>query len=280
MSTNDETPAQTPTPLAAVSLKLPPYWPNDPHIWFAQVEAQFTTRGVKDEKTKYAYVIASLQPEVAQEVRDILLKPPPADPYKSLKKELIKRTTASEQKRLHQLLTAEELCDKKPSQLLRRMKQLLASNTVDGNILKQLFVQRLPTNVQLVLATTSDNTNIEELAALADKIMEVVIPQPIATVAAVQNTTAPALSDGIAQLQRQIDVLTKQVASLTKQQRDQSRGRSKSRPKSNNNRKSRDSTPTGGICWYHHTFGDDANHCRPPCTHKGATKAENSTASD
>ena len=109
-------------------------------VWFAQVEAHFVTRNITAQETKYTYVVVSLQPEIAQEIRDLLLTPPTNRPYDQLKAELIKRTSASEQKRLHQLLIAEELGDRKPSQLLRRMRQLLADNRLEDNILRQLFL--------------------------------------------------------------------------------------------------------------------------------------------
>ena len=149
-------PSPTQSSVSSFNLKLPPFWPNDPTIWFAQVEAQFLTRNITSQKTKYAHVVSSLQPEFAQEIRDILICPPTQNQYDALKKELIRRTSASEQKRLQQLLTAEELGGRKPSQLLRKMKQLLGSNQLEESILRQLFLQRLPTNVQLILVSTGD----------------------------------------------------------------------------------------------------------------------------
>ena len=95
--------------VAAFSLNLPPFWPNDPSVWFGQVEAQFITRNITFQSTKFTYIISSLQPETVQEIRDLLISPPTDDPYNKLKSELIKRASTSEQKRLHQLLISEGL---------------------------------------------------------------------------------------------------------------------------------------------------------------------------
>ena len=162
--------------VTAVQVKLPPFWPADPHVWFAQVEAQFTTRGVTTQQTKFDYIVSSLAPEIATEVRDLILQPPKDTPYDKLKEQLIKRTAASEQKRLQQLLfNAEELGDRKPSQLLRRMERDKA-RTTDGAFLCEFFLQRLPQNVWMVLNSTPDTGNLNDVAQLADKIMEAATP--------------------------------------------------------------------------------------------------------
>ena len=153
-SSSSTAPVVLPQPQAVhvISLQLPPFWPDDPVVWFAQVEAQFLTHGITSQSTQFSYVISSLQPEIVQEIRDLLISPSTETPYNALKATLIHHTSASEQKRLHQLLIAKELGDHQPSQLLHRMRQLLGDNVLEDGILRQLFLQRLPQNIQLILA--------------------------------------------------------------------------------------------------------------------------------
>ena len=198
-----------------VSLKLPPFWPADPELWFAQVEAQFSCRRISSQRSRFDHVVACLTPQFAAEVRDLLLKPPADNPYDELKEQLTKRTTASEQRKLQLLFTGEELGDRKPTQLLRRMQQLLGDRPglTDTSFLQELILQRLPSNVRMVLASTPDTTSLEKLAEMADKVMEVAAP-PIAgiqagtmsaTGATPTPSTTPSPGTGVTELTKQVD---------------------------------------------------------------------------
>lgn len=191
---------------SSINLKLPEFRPADPTVWFAQVEAQFANKKITGQVPKFNFVVASLPPNIAMEVRDIILKRPTDSPYDKLRTELINRTAASERRQLQQLLSTEDFGDRKPTQMLRRMQLLLGDKlgSFDESLLRELFFQRLPANVRMILASASEVT-LQSLAEMADRIMEVATPS-VATVTSATDTE-------IAQLHAEVTQLTQLVQS-------------------------------------------------------------------
>ena len=102
--------------IAALAVKLPQFWTSMPNAWFENVEAQFSTRSITTELTKYEYVIQSLSCDVMQEVCGVLGKCRDSQtPYTVLKEALLKRYTVSESRRIEKLLTGVEMGDRRPS---------------------------------------------------------------------------------------------------------------------------------------------------------------------
>lgn len=101
---------------------LPPFWTRNPRTWFTQVEARFHLHHITSQATKYNSVVTSLPGSIADELADILDAPHPVAPYDHLKAAIIQRKSESERSRLQQLLNAEELGDRRPSQLLHSMR--------------------------------------------------------------------------------------------------------------------------------------------------------------
>ena len=136
---------------------------------------------------------------------------PQATYYDTLKTQLIKRTAASEQRKLQQLFSGEELGDRKPTQLLRRMQQLVGDKlgTADNDsFLRELFLQRLPPNVRMILASSDSSLSLDKLAELADKVAEVALP----TVATVIET--PPQPDEVKQLRAEVARLKDRLESM------------------------------------------------------------------
>src|SRR5215468_2238762 len=74
--------------LYRVAVRLPPFWPDRPALWFAQAEAQFDLAGITRQRTKFNYVVSQLHQQHAAEVEDIITTPPEHEPYDRLKAEL------------------------------------------------------------------------------------------------------------------------------------------------------------------------------------------------
>ena len=56
--------------VSAVSVKLPPFWPDKARLWFAQAEAQFALRNITEQRTKFNHVLAILDSTTAERAMD------------------------------------------------------------------------------------------------------------------------------------------------------------------------------------------------------------------
>lgn len=239
-----------------VSIKVPPFWPDRPALWFASLEAQFHLNQITREVTKFYYTISHLDTTSAGEVEEIIIKPPDTNPYTVLKSALIHRYSESYEEKVRRLLEKEEIGDRKPSSFLRHLRGLAAGG-IPERLLQTIWSNRLPRHMQSILLTQPTAT-LDELGDLADKLHEV---NPAPQVRAVSNPH-PAAEDDIQRLSRVVDNLAKQVASLTARETP-SRGRDTARQRSRSRSRSR--SIKEGMCWYHSNYNEKAIKCVPPC---------------
>ncbi|UYV71403.1 hypothetical protein LAZ67_8003004, partial [Cordylochernes scorpioides] len=255
----------------ALRTAAPEFWPNDPELWFITLESQFLLNKpspIRNDDTKFSYLISLLPPSTAIEVREFIISPPPDNKYDALKKAIIKCTADSEFKKLQQLLTQEELGDRLPSQLLRHLRQLIGeSKAVSDTTLKMLWMQRLPKNIQIIL-TTQEQASLNSLADLADRVTEI--------------TSSP--SSSTSTLEKELAFLRAEISALKidlnkKEERiPRSRSRSSSSSRKSSPNTYRKYNPNGSWCWYHFRFKHHARKCISPCTFnkKAKNQQENS----
>ena len=192
--------------IEGVSMKISSYWKLNPEVWFAQMETQFRTRGITRQETKFDYVVGMIDREIVSEVVDIIRNPSKVDPYNRLKAVMIDRVTDSERRRIQQQLSQEELGDRKPSQFLRKLLYLLEvrAKTFDQELLKKLFLQRMPLPVKSILVTQKGP--LEEIADLADMILDTYEIRS-AVVSVTTNSEIALINERLDKLEQQIECL-------------------------------------------------------------------------
>lgn len=244
--------SSTGSTIAKVAMRVPPFWKRSPDLWFYQLEAQFNTNGITRDETKFYTLVGNLDADILTEVRDIIRTPPESEKYDAIKKQMLLTFQESQQNRLKKLLNDTTLDGRRPTQLLKQMQEL-ASGCISEDVLRTLWLQRLSSQTQAILAVSTEQ-NITLLAQLADGISEVLSTSEIA--ASSTSLPEPSTSD---LLQKIVD-LEKQIKQLTRRDRSPSRSNSHGRDKRRSGRT---------LCWYHSKFGNDAKRCQQPCSHQG-----------
>ncbi|GBN09177.1 hypothetical protein AVEN_186920-1 [Araneus ventricosus] len=169
------------------------------------------------------------------------MNPDATDPYTHLKTELINRSGESSQQEIRQLLSGEELGTRKPSELLRNMKLRAETLKVPEIFMLELFLQRLPTSVQTILAAVTDLT-LDKAAEISDRILEVT-PVPM-EIHAVNKNNSNFMEE---KLLSEIEKLNARIDKLEFSRSRSPFRRNRSNQRSRGNSQNRNSS----VCWYH-----------------------------
>ena len=239
----------------AVSLKLPAFWIRSPEVWFARVEAQFGTRNITEDQTRYDYVVSSLDFETAEEIQAILTNPPPTNRYDRLKASLIKTFGKTQAQKDAELLSLNGLGDKRPTALMRKINAL---NDDPQTLKRALFLLNLPTEVRRILAG-HNLLNLEELAEAADRIWE-----------------SSSSNQGINACDHDKAPLNIEEITTVKDRQHQKTLSYKPHRSTGTVGFPQSSSPQPFVCFYHTKYGPDAKRCQPGCSFASLLKSQKS----
>lgn len=257
---------ETTSELAAVSVKLPDFWPHLPLAWFKRIEAQFALRNVTAETTKYEHLMTKVDESIAMKVMSVIEEPGP-NPYTTLKNAIIKAYTLSEEQKMKELLRDADLGDRKPSEFFNFMKSVAGGTQMySDEFLLALWEERLPNQVTAILKIGKYQTTSEKTAA-ADSIFDALQnTSSIHSVSSNANAVASTSYSGTLQeLQIRNQNLEKEIEALKFTLNRQNKFSRRSRSKSSGGYQNNQNQNKNSICYYHQRFKEKAHKCEPPC---------------
>lgn len=255
-----------------VSARIPEFWNEMPRLWFAQMESVVASQKPGDA-VKFNLVVSKLGRDALQQVSDILFAPPENDKYQTLKERLLQVYEESAERQFQKLVGELELGSQKPSQLLRRMRDLGRKAQISEKTLHNLWITRLPSSIRAVL-TVSQDQELENLANIADKITENIRSGEIAEVSSSSNQLP--MGDILTQMHKmnlEIAALREEVKGHQEYRRNSFRGRSNrgyrngSRQRSQS-RSARTPDDPNWLCRFHFRYRNRAWSCEKPCAWK------------
>ncbi|KAJ8715699.1 hypothetical protein PYW07_010181 [Mythimna separata] len=270
----EEQPESSSMTLAAISVssKLPEFWVEMPRLWFAQFEAVMAPQKQGDE-AKFNLVISKLGRDSIQQVSDLVTSPPAENKYKALQERLLQVYEESAERQFQKLVSEMELGSQKPTQLLRRMKDLGRTTQVSELTLKSLWLSRMPPEVRAVIAVCQDQS-IDNLSVIADKIIENSRSGEISAISG-QSTIAQASSEPIMDLVQQVNTLKLEVAALRNEVQNRGRYGTRSQQGYRSRSGSRPRRTAGDpdwLCRFHYRWKKNARRCEEPCAWRKENK--------
>lgn len=238
----------------AMAPRIPPFWQEQPCLWFAQFEAVISSSKLSHSQ-KTQLLIAQLDANTLQLTGDIILDENCPDKYEKIKERLIQTCGTPAAGRLQQVLNADSSSEP-PTVCLARLRTS-ALGLLTPEALRLLWLEKLPPDIRAVACAT-DAASINQAAERANEAW--FLAQNTRT--SVNELTE--LRQQVATLQSWHDSTPRFNSRILPRQNKQSRRTSS--PRRHSPRGHSPSRQTW--CYYHTKFGSTARRCQPPCTWK------------
>ena len=211
-------------------------------IWIKQVEMIFEINKITTEKSKFLRLASSLPTHVLSEHWNYVDKES-TSPYSELKTSLLRTTMTSQYSKVRDLINIPNNPNRTPTQtlgsLISRFSDLDPNtNWKESNIIKAAFIQTLPVEVRIALATDKTK-DVKEMANIAEELIQLV--------------------------DERRDNFSVHTTTENRNDSNHINAMNEKNPRNYPISPHKDSKPNT-LCYFHQRFGKLARKCQPPCT--------------
>lgn len=229
---------------AVAPIKLPPFYHNNPKMWFTQVEYILASRQISSEAARKIHLMANIDETLIGTLGTNYYAAGNMT-YSQIKAAILSATMPTTDVAMQKILDM-ELGESTATQLLSKFAALMDFDNADKCI-RSLLAKKLPKDVRFRM--TGIETGLDEYAREADKY--IVAHKAIA----MSNPQRINWTGKTPNSQRGSFVRSRPPAHLMGQQRSQSFA-------------GRASQSQGTWCANHKKYGKETKYCKPPCAYK------------
>jgi hypothetical protein len=133
-----------PPPPTQGNVKLSPFWPQAPALWFAQAECTFAVKHVTGQFDRYCHLVAALPHKSLRMVADLVEQPPAATAYDDIKNRLVASHQLTDFQKAEKLFQMPALGSRKPSDLMAAMLETCPRGEEKSNLLPAFSCSGFP----------------------------------------------------------------------------------------------------------------------------------------
>ena len=150
-------------------VKLSTFWDTDQDLWFTTIENIFQLHRVTSEQDRFELKLGALDLRHLQKIRCVLQDLHPNCLYLQVKQALTKAYSVSKREQLNELLYHTSLEDRRSTELLAHMRELIGTRN-SPELLEKLFMDKLPSDVRRIVVTGRAE-NLDHIAERADRVL-------------------------------------------------------------------------------------------------------------